>query len=86
MRSGAPVAAPPGVVEQIRNGEANGFFDDGAGRQLSHGDPVRIVEGPFADLCGRFDGLADQDRVLVLLDLVKRQVKVSLPMKILAAA
>ena len=45
---------------------------------VSHGDVVRIMEGPFTDLIGRFAGSADNDRVLVLLDLLGRQVRTTL--------
>lgn len=86
MRDGRPIAVPPGVVEQIHDGEAKGLFERTSGRRFSDGDPVRVVEGPFADFVGRFQGLADRDRVFVLLDLMERQVKVRLPAEVLTAA
>ena len=85
-RDGQPIPVPPGVVERIQEGEAAGLFDNAADRQFNPGDPVRIVDGPFADLIGRFQGLADRERVFVLLDLMERQVKVSLPLEVLATA
>ncbi len=86
MRDSGPIPVPPGVVEQIQKGKANGLFDRAQDRQFSHGDQVRIVEGPFAALIGRFQGLADRERVFVLLNIMERQVKVSLPVEVLATA
>ncbi len=86
MRESGPIPVPPGVVEQIQKSEAGGLFDRALERRFSPGDQVRIVEGPFADLIGRFQGLADRERVFVLLNLMERQVKVSLPAEALATA
>lgn len=86
MRDGLPIPVPAGIVEGIQEEQARGLFDGDPNRQFRHGDAVRIVEGPFADLIGRFQGLADRERVFVLLDLMERQVKVSLPVEGLAAA
>jgi hypothetical protein len=37
-----------------------------------------VLDGPFADLIGRFVGVADRERVFVLLDLLGRQVRTTL--------
>ena len=75
----APTPMPSGLAEEIGDRAACGAFDrlsplDG----LRQGDVVRIMEGPFTDLIGRFAGLADKDRVFVLLDLLGRQVRATL--------
>lgn len=75
----APTPMPSGLAEEIGERSALGTFDrlspvDG----LGHGDIVRVIEGPFTDLIGRFAGLADNDRVFVLLDMLGRQVKTTL--------
>jgi transcription antitermination factor NusG len=38
---------------------------------------VIVDEGPFRDLVARFEIMADQERVTVLLDLLGREVRVS---------
>lgn len=88
VRSGeAPAEVPPGVVEAIKTGEADGTFDAMAhSGRLADGDAVRILDGPFAELIGRFCGLADGERVIVLLDLLGRQVRAKLPAEVVAAA
>lgn len=78
-RGDAPAPLPSGLAEEIVERAALGAFDrlsplDG----LRQGDPVRVVEGPFADLIGRFVGVADRERIFVLLDLLGRQVKTTL--------
>jgi len=75
----APTPMPRGLAEEIGERAAGGAFDrlspvDG----MRQGDVVRILDGPFTDLIGRFAGLADKDRVFVLLDLLGRQVRTTL--------
>lgn len=83
----APASVPPGVVEAIRAGESGGAFDEPAGvRHLCEGDRVRVLEGPFADLVGRFCGLADADRVVVLLDMLGRPVRARMTADAIAPA
>jgi transcriptional antiterminator RfaH len=50
------------------------------------GEKVRVVAGVFADNLGLFDGMADRDRVAILLDLLGRKVRVSLDAGLVAAA
>ncbi len=78
-RGNAPTPMPSGLAEEIGERAACGAFDrlspvDG----LREGDVVRVLDGPFTDLIGRFAGLADKDRVFVLLDLLGRPVRTTL--------
>jgi transcriptional antiterminator RfaH len=50
------------------------------------GDKVRILAGVFAENLGLFDGMADRDRVAILLDLLGRKVRVSLEAELISAA
>ena len=47
------------------------------GRKIpfERGAEVQIMSGAFADHIGRFDGATDDQRVVILLDLMGRQVK-----------
>lgn len=82
----APRVVPDRVVDALREGEGAGAFDetDPASR-LKPGDAVRIVAGPFADLIGKFQALTDAERVVVLLDLLGREVVVRVPNGAVAA-
>jgi transcriptional antiterminator RfaH len=82
-----PVPVPEGLVEAIQRRERDGVLDgDPAVAGLAEGDEVRIMSGPFADLVGRFCSMADEQRVMVLLDLLGRPVKTCLPSEAIAPA
>ncbi len=75
-----PAKVPKGLVEELQAHEQHGAFGhDAQIRRIKHGDPVRIAAGPFANLVGRFYGMATEKRVFVLLDLLGRSVKAQLP-------
>lgn len=75
-----PVAVPPDVVDELRAREDDkGFVELNPVSELAPGAPVRIDRGPFADLVGRFAGLTDHERVIVLLNLLGRQVRAKVP-------
>ena len=77
-----PLAVPPEVIDEIRAREdSRGFVVLGAGCTLRNGDRVRVTEGPFVDIAGFFDSRSDDERVVVLLDLLGRQVKVNVPLR-----
>jgi transcriptional antiterminator RfaH len=72
-----PVAAE--IIAGLREGERSGAFDrPWRGRPLRIGDLVRISAGAFEDMIGRLVELRDQDRVVVLLELLGRKVRTQL--------
>ena len=80
-----PVLAPDWVVDGLRGRE------DGDGLVEVHssflkGERVRIATGPLYDRLGVFECASDNDRVIVLLDLLGRQVRVRLPMEAVRTA
>jgi len=82
-----PTPVPEGVVEELRACEAAGEFDvTHSAARLRLGDVVRITSGPFADLIGKFSGMADRERVFVLLDLLGRHAKTAVPATAVAPA
>ena len=73
-----PVAVPSGIIDTLRRREREGGFDLLSPVQsLRHGDAVRVIDGPFQDLVGRLLGVADHERVFVLLDVLGRSVRAS---------
>ena len=79
-RGDLPAEVPEGLVEELQAREHDGGFDhDAQIQKIKLGDSVRIAAGPFADLVGRFYGVASEERVFVLLDLLGRSVKAQLP-------
>jgi transcriptional antiterminator RfaH len=72
-----PAALADGVVDGLRRREdARGFVGLEPRPRFAIGEQVRIVDGLFAHYLGLFDGVADRDRVAVLLDLLGRKVRV----------
>ena len=72
-----PVPVPPGIVEGIRRAEDDrGLVMTGRKVPFAKGAEVQIMTGPFADHIGRFECATDEERVVILLDLLGRQVRV----------
>ena len=71
-----PVAVPPGIVQQIQNDEdERGLVLTGRKVPFKQGAEVQIMAGAFADHVGRFECATDDERVVILLELMGRQVK-----------
>jgi len=75
-----PAALADGIVEEIKTREdADGLVRlDPA--PLTKGQRLRIVDGPFYDTAGLFAKMADRDRVIILLNLLGRQLRVRVPL------
>lgn len=75
-----PAALAEGIVEEIKTRED----EDGLVRldpaPFTRGQRLRIVDGPFYDTAGLFAEMADRDRVVILLNLLGRQLRVPVPL------
>src|SRR5262249_30568267 len=54
--------------------------------KFSLGEKVRVLAGVFAENLGLFDGMADRERVAILLDLLGRKVRVKLEADLVTVA
>lgn len=82
-----PSAVPDGVVESFRGREdANGFIKLDFRPPFRTGDKIRVLDGAFTSCLGLFDGMADRERIAILLDLLGRKVRVVLDANLVAAA
>jgi transcriptional antiterminator RfaH len=82
-----PVTVPTGVVHALKAREdTKGFIQMDARPAFAPGDKVRVLAGAFIDNSGLFNGLADHDRVSILLDMLGRKVRVLLDADMVAAA
>jgi transcriptional antiterminator RfaH len=88
VRAGDRPAPVPGeIVEAIRSREHEGAYDALEARQrLRPGEPVRVIAGAFGDMIGRLAELHDNDRVVVLLELLGRTVRAQLAENMIEAA
>jgi len=83
----SPAAVPEGVVGALKAREdAKGFVTMDARPGFTPGDKVRVLAGAFMDNAGLFNGMADQDRVSILLEMLGRKVRVLLDADLVAAA
>jgi transcription elongation factor/antiterminator RfaH len=79
-----PAPVPRGVVEAlIEAADARGVL---TGPPLQAGQKVRIIAGAFADKLAVIERLDDAGRVRVLLDIINRQVAVSVARDFLSAS
>ena len=62
------------------------FWDIAAHEWRVEKEQVRVLAGAFMDSAGLFNGLADHDRVSILLDMLGRKVRVLLDAEMVAAA
>lgn len=75
-----PAAVPDGVVEHIQDSEdASGWVVLHPEETLRKGQKVEISDGPFCDLMGIFEALDSKERVIVLLNLLGREVRARVP-------
>ena len=82
-----PAVMPDGVVAALKAREDDkGFVKLDLRPAFSPGDKVRVLAGAFVDNAGLFNGLADHDRVSILLDILGRKVRVLLHADMVAAA
>ena len=82
-----PAVVPEGGVRALKVREdAKGFVKLHAAPAFAPGDKVRVLGGAFMDNAGLFNGMADQDRVSILLEMLGRQVRVVLDADLVAAA
>jgi transcriptional antiterminator RfaH len=82
-----PTPVPAEIVTAIQERENLGAFDRLDPRHsLRLGGLVRVTAGAFEDMVGRLVELRDQDRVVVLLELLGRAVRAQLRTEALEAA
>jgi transcriptional antiterminator RfaH len=74
-----PAIVPEGVVAALKAREdAKGFVTLDVRPAFVLGDKVRVLAGAFMDNAGLFNGMADHDRVSILLEMLGRKVRVLL--------
>ena len=81
-----PAQVPDAIVHSLRDREVAGMVALDQRPRFAPGERVRITDGVFANCLGLFEGLSDQARVAVLLDLLGRKVRVKIDDLSVAAA
>ena len=76
--SGLPIPIADNVVDGLRSSEDdNGLIRLPSRSLYKQGDQVKILDGAFASCIGLFQEMRDEERVIVLLDLLGRKVRVT---------
>ena len=81
-----PSPAPESFVEALMEREARQGILAPPVPAFRPGEALVLEEGPFKDLVGRFERLADNERVMLLLDLMGRDVRVTAPLRAIRRA
>jgi transcriptional antiterminator RfaH len=82
-----PSAVSDGIVEALKGREdADGFIKLDQRPPFRAGDKIRVLDGAFTSCLGLFEGMAERERVAILLDLLGRKVRVVLDADLVAAA
>lgn len=71
-----PVELPPAIVEEISGRKGSDGFVALDPPKFRKGDRVLVMDGPFADRFALCEEMPDSQRVVLLLDLLGRQVRV----------
>jgi transcriptional antiterminator RfaH len=81
-----PVPMPEMVIEEIQARESKDgvvkLFD---AARFHAGDAVRVTDGPLLDRTGFFESMGSESRVVILLNILGRELKVGLPEEFVAA-
>jgi transcriptional antiterminator RfaH len=76
-----PAPVPQGVVEELRAREGgDGLVPLHSLMVLEQGKRLRIVEGPLHDRVGVYEKMTGDERVVLLLRLLGREVRVAVPL------
>jgi transcriptional antiterminator RfaH len=82
-----PATMAADIVDGLRSREDDvGFVRLERRVSFAPGARVRVIDGAFEDALGLFDGMADRDRVSILLELLGRKVRIQLDVDLVTAA
>ncbi len=82
-----PAAVPEGIVEAYRAQENDhGFVSLASLALLERGARLRMLDGAFAGQTGRYERMTADERLVLLLDVLGREVSISVPVHALEAA
>jgi transcriptional antiterminator RfaH len=82
-----PAVVSDRIINELKSRESeNGLIQLDQSEKFRSGDKLRVIDGVFCDSLGLFEGIADNERVTILLDLLGRKVRVMLGAQLVTAA
>jgi transcriptional antiterminator RfaH len=83
----SPASVCHGVIDGLKAREDDrGFIKLTNPLRFARGDQIRVLDGVFSSWVGLFEGMTDEQRVTVLLELLGRKVRVVMDLESVAAA
>ena len=82
----APVPLPQGIIEEMQAREDDkGMIPLHKARPFKVGDKVQVMSGALCDQIGLFQSISDDERIIILLNVLGREVMVRLAVEAVAA-
>ncbi len=82
-----PASVDHDVIDRLqRQQNENGFIHLEAKPRYAVGEKLRLLDGVFSSCYGIYEGMADRERVAILLDMLGRKVRVLADIESVAAA
>ena len=82
-----PATVPGRVITDLQSRQdERGFIQLDQRPRFARGDKIRVIDGVFDAYLGLFEGMADHERVAILIELLGRKVRVVLDGDCVAAA
>lgn len=85
-RNERPAPVPEGVVEDIAARCDSGGIIELPTPTFRTGEKIAVTEGPLTDQIGMFLAMNDEQRVVLLLNMLGREVRITLPLTSVRAA
>ena len=83
----APRFVPERIIEEIVARQDDAGVVQLVNTPFSRGQPVRLMDGAFAEVPGLFQEMRDENRAVLLISLLGRKVRVNVPaVEVTAAA
>ncbi len=84
--SNGPLPLPEGIIEQLRSDEVDGVYEPTTSERFTPGQPVRLTgdAGVYSDRIVVYEGMKGDERCSVLLQLLRKQVRLVVPESALA--
>ena len=86
MSGDKPIAVPEPVIAEIRSREDDKGFIQLNRPQFQRGQALRIVDGPMTDTQALFEEAVDGNRAILLVSLLGRLVRTTMPLRQVEAA
>ncbi len=82
-----PAPIPEGTIDDLQNQERpNGLLTPASLVRLDRGAQLRLVEGAFAERVGIYERMTADQRVVLLLNLLGREIRITVPIEAVDAA